>query len=176
MNMNKLSKKSNNSSQIAGAEAFIAGFKKHLMTVSSMNVAGKAFTPTQVVAALQARIDAVVAAQTARGALKAAVSSLKSEKANTNDFVIALHAMVKAMFSTQPDVLADFGLQPRKRTAPSVTKKAVAVQKNKATRKARGTVGPKKKLSIHGVLPGNETTNSDTSTSTSSTTTTVPKP
>lgn len=153
MNNNKLSNKSNSTNQIAGAEAFIAGFKKHLSGLPSLNVAGQSMTPSQIVATLQARIDAFNAVTPAKGAFHAAVSNLKTTKASTKEFVSALVTMVKAMFSTQPDVLSDFGLTPRKKAAPSAQTKALAAQKNKATRQARGTVGPKKKLAIHGTLP-----------------------
>ncbi|HEY8038591.1 MAG TPA: hypothetical protein VIF15_02305, partial [Polyangiaceae bacterium] len=58
-------------------------------------------------------------------------------------------------FGTQADVLADFGMTPRKAATPlTVEQKAAAAAKRKATRAARGTKGPKAKLGIHGAVTG----------------------
>jgi hypothetical protein len=63
------------------------------------------------------------------------------------------------MFGTSPDVLGDFGMAPRKRPAPMTGEQLVVKSaKAKATRKARGTVGPKKRLRIKGNVPEQQET------------------
>jgi hypothetical protein len=45
------------------------------------------------------------------------------------------------------------GFAPRKKPTRTVEKSLIAAAKNRATREARGTLGPKKKLKIKGTLP-----------------------
>src|SRR5262249_52040467 len=51
----------------------------------------------------------------------------------------------------------NFGIAKKPRAVPTVEEKALAKQKAKATRIARGTKGPKEKLKIKGVLPSDST-------------------
>lgn len=70
-------------------------------------------------------------------------------------FMAAYVAFVKATFGNVPDVLADFGLQPKKARKPLTAEKlAAAKAKNEATRAARGTVGSTKKKAIVGNVVG----------------------
>ena len=63
----------------------------------------------------------------------------------------ALVSYVKLTYGKSPDVLADFGITPRKAPTPTTTeKKVVAVAKRASTRKARGTTSKKAKQAIHG--------------------------
>jgi hypothetical protein len=151
--MPTINSKQDSSNQITSAQNMIAGVKKRL--TSPLTLAGSVFTIAQIVDALQARIDAIQAASVARAAWLAAVAHLNDEKASNALMLHALNQTVQAMFGTQTDVLADFGLVPHKRSAPKASTTADAVLKNAATRKARGTVGPKKKLSIKGNVPSN---------------------
>jgi hypothetical protein len=67
----------------------------------------------------------------------------------------ALVQMVQAAFGTQVDVLADFGLDPKKAPAPLTTEQqAAALAKRTATREARGTKGTKAKQGIKGAVTG----------------------
>jgi hypothetical protein len=55
------------------------------------------------------------------------------------------------MFRSQPDVLADFGLAaPKKRAKLTSAQAALSAAKNKATRIARGTLGPVARQQIKG--------------------------
>jgi hypothetical protein len=58
-------------------------------------------------------------------------------------------------FGNQPDVLADFGLVPRKAPTPlTVEQKAAAAAKRKATRAARNTMGAVQKKKVVGTVTG----------------------
>ncbi len=61
---------------------------------------------------------------------------------------------MRCAFGSEPDVLADFGLHPKARAQPTVEAKTAAAAKRKATRAARHTTGPKKKLSVKGAVTG----------------------
>jgi hypothetical protein len=60
---------------------------------------------------------------------------------------------VRNIFGDASEPLSDFGLSPRKTVKPNLEVKSTAVVKGKATRKARGTMGPKKKKAIKGTVP-----------------------
>jgi len=139
--------------RIAGDEAMIAGVQKFFAQFATLPVGATNVTPADIVKVFQDRIDKATAAQTAEAARTAAVKADRDERASTDSFVKALRRIVLGMFEAAPDTLAVFGLKPPKARKTKVATKAAAVAKNKATRKARGTVGPKKKLSIKGTAP-----------------------
>jgi hypothetical protein len=59
------------------------------------------------------------------------------------------------MFGDAADILALFGLEPRKAPAPRTGEEnAAAAAKAKATRTARGTASKKQKLAIKGNVTG----------------------
>jgi hypothetical protein len=62
---------------------------------------------------------------------------------------------LRAAFGNQPDVLADFGLQPKKAaTALTTEEKAAAAAKRAATRAKRNTMGPVQKKKVKGTVTG----------------------
>lgn len=63
-----------------------------------------------------------------------------------------------------PQTLAGFGLSPRKSTKKTLDTKVTAVAKTVATRKARGTTGPKAKAKIKGAAPAASPTTKPTPT------------
>lgn len=138
--------------RITADQAMITGLQKFLAQFATLPVAGKNMTLGDIVTVFQNRIATATAAQTAEAARTAAVKADRDERANTAGFVLAVRRIVLGMFAAAPDTLAVFGLKPPKAHKPKVTTKAAAVAKNKATRAARGTVGPKKKLAIKGAV------------------------
>jgi hypothetical protein len=131
----------------------IEGIKKHLGNVSSVVIASKSYTPQQCVDVLQARVDAVNAAAAARATFLNLVQAARAEIAQTKQFVSALRQAIYLMFSSAIDILADFGVPAHKaRKPPPPTKTAVTVEKAKATRAARHTMGKKQKLAIKGTV------------------------
>src|SRR5271167_131417 len=93
------------------AEQLIAGMKKHLANAGSLAFAGATYTPAQIEASLQTLADLRTAVDVAKAASKAQSASLRSRMA-------AFEAFVKVTYGNSPDVLADFGLKPRKAAAP----------------------------------------------------------
>ncbi len=139
--------------RIAADQAMINGVQKFLAKIATLPVGATPMKPTDIVATLQERIDKATAAQTADAALTAAVKADRDEQASTKGFLRALRRIVLGMFEEAPDTLAVFGVKAPKARTVKVATKAAAVAKNKATRTARGTVGPKKKLAIKGTVP-----------------------
>jgi hypothetical protein len=70
-------------------------------------------------------------------------------------FMSALVTYIKAGYGSQPDVLADFGIQtPKARAQLTVEAKAAASAKRAATRAARNTMGSKQKKGVKGNVVG----------------------
>jgi hypothetical protein len=129
----------NKTKETAQARQLLAGFLKHLSTITSLMVKSAAYTPAQITDALEALVTLrsnVVAAQAA------AKVALIAEEARAPALLIVIDALVsyvKLTYAKSPDVLVDFGLEPRKTPTPlTAEQKAAANAKRKATRAARG--------------------------------------
>jgi hypothetical protein len=142
---------SNTRSNLISRDAsLIAGVQKHLKGVT-LTLSGQALTDKQIVSALQDEIDAENAVTTAHSAWLAAVQAAKTQQQSSQETMLALRQTVMAMFRSQPDVLADFGLSPHKpRAKASSAQNAAKAAKAKATRAARGTLGSVQKAKIKG--------------------------
>jgi hypothetical protein len=136
--------------RIAADQALIAGIQKFLTSYPSLPVDGQIMTPAAIVQFLQDRINASQAAQTAEAAHVAAVKAESDTRAKTAASQTSLRQIVLGMYSGSPDNLAVFGLKPKKASSETATTRAAAAVKAKATRKARGTLGPKARLKISG--------------------------
>ncbi len=145
-----MSRSSARNQQIADDQALIAGVQKFLMSYPSLSVDGQTMVPTAIVQLLQDRINASQAAQTAEATRIAALKTEQDVRVKTAASRQSLRQIVQGMYSGSPDDLAVFGLKTRKASSETATTRAAAAIKAKATRKARGTLGPKAKLAITG--------------------------
>jgi len=137
------------------AKQLIAGTQKRLSNVGQLTFGGGTYTPAQVEAELQTLVTLRADADAAKAAAKAKIAAEKAQLPALRAFTLAYVALVKAMFGTSPDVLADFGLQPKKvGKAPTPEQKAAAKAKREATRKARGVIGSRKRAAIKGDVTG----------------------
>ena len=137
------------------ADSLASGTQKHLSSASTLAFDGGSFAPAQVENQLKLisslRADAESAKLTAKAKLAAEKAQLPSLMAFMNAFI----AFVKATFGDSPEVLADFGLAPKKARKPlTVEQKAAAKAKRDATRKARGTTSKKQKSQVKGDVTG----------------------
>jgi hypothetical protein len=138
---------------VALAKQLIAGFKQHMSTVSSLTVVGVPYTPAQVEAFLQELIDLRAAVDDAKSSTKAKIATENAQAPALRSQMAALVAIVKGSFANQPDVLADFGLKPKKAVTPlTIGQLADAAAKRAATRAARHTMGPKQKQKVKGTI------------------------
>jgi hypothetical protein len=141
--------------QVALAGQLIAGTKKHFASTSPLTFASASFTPAQIETSLQTLIDLRSEVDTAKATAKAKLAAEKTQAPPLRTFMAALESFVRATFSNSPDVLADFGLTPKKARAPiTVVDKAAAAAKRKATRVARKTMGSQQKKAVKGNVAG----------------------
>jgi hypothetical protein len=140
---------------VALAEQLIAGTNKHLANATQVSIASSSFTPAQITARLQTLVNLRHDVDTVKAATKAKLAAEKADMPALRIFMDAFVAFVKASFSNSPDVLADFGLTPKKAKTPlTVEAKAAAAAKRKATRAARHTMGTKQKKGVKGAVTG----------------------
>ena len=137
------------------AEQLIAGIPKLPASVTTITLNGGPFTPAQLASELQQLVTLQQEVDAARAATDAKVAALVAQVPAGRALTSALVQFLRAAFGNQPDVLALFDLQPRKAPTPlTVEQKAAASAKREATRKARGTTGPKARAKVKGTVTG----------------------
>jgi hypothetical protein len=137
------------------ARQLIAGAQKHLASAQQLTFAGGVYTPSQVEAQLQALATLRTDVATAQATAKAKVATERAQLPALRAFLLAFVGLVKAQFGTQPDVLADFGIKPKKARKPATPEqKAAAKAKREATRAARGIIGARKRAAVKGDVTG----------------------
>jgi hypothetical protein len=134
--------------------ALITGMGKRFPNGSQqLAFGGTTRTVTALTLLLQSFVDLRQAVIVAQAAAKTKVAAERGQAPGLLLVIEELVAFIKVTFGNQPDVLSDFGLAPRKVPAPlTAEQKAVAAAKRKATRKARGTMGPKAKKAVKGQI------------------------
>jgi hypothetical protein len=140
-------------SRATRAANLAAGFKKRYSNGSEKITLpdGQTKTIDEVTTGLQAVVTNRANVTAARAALKAEVEAEGAQLPALVELMRAAVAFVRFNFGSDPEALADFGLQPHKaRTPPTAEQKAIAVAKREATREARGTKSAKAKKDIHG--------------------------
>jgi hypothetical protein len=131
----------------------IAGTTKHLAGGASFSFASRTFAPADVQALLQAFIDLRAAVEAARAALQTKLVEEAAQAPALRDLIAGYAAFVKVSFSQSPDVLADFGLAPKKERAPlTIEQRALANERRNATRAARHTMGSRQKKAVKGTV------------------------
>jgi hypothetical protein len=143
--------KSTKTSRTARAALLITGARKHFGSREILRYASTQHTSDEVTAGLQTLVDLRNEVEAAKAVLAAKLHAEEAHAPALCADMDAFEAFVRAAFGNSPDVLADFGLAPRKPPTPLTTEQqAVAVAKRKATREARGTVGKRARLRIKG--------------------------
>ncbi|HEY6459457.1 MAG TPA: hypothetical protein VIY73_04875, partial [Polyangiaceae bacterium] len=154
--MTTTNKKPGKQDRADNAEALSAGATKHFPNASQSITLGNApYTVADITQDLQEIATLRDAVNAARAATQAKIAAEKAQLPKLLVLMALFEAFVRATFGDSADVLADFGLAPKKVRTPSTTEeKVAAVAKGKATRKARNTLGPVAKLDVVGNVTG----------------------
>ena len=113
---------------------------------------GQTWKPPAIVASLEKEDALIAAAQQAYADWQAAARLARAQTAANNQLRLGLKSVVKETLGANNAALQAFGIIVRTRKpldGPALVAKA---QKAEATRKARGTLGRKARLAIHGVV------------------------
>jgi hypothetical protein len=143
----------NKVTRLARINQAIAGIQQFFMTMSTIVLGGKSYTPGAVVTLLQSATAAIALSSNKKAEYVATVQSERNTIAQIAPVLRYLKTFVVTQFGDTPDSaqkLEVFGLSPRKPRSKNVQVKAAAADKVVATRKARNTMGPKQKAKIHG--------------------------
>jgi hypothetical protein len=140
--------KKSRANTIDSLQKLIDGLNKHASTAPSVMLAGVTLRPSDVAAKLQALIAEFNAATTAATAWHNQVMTERNAAQQTKPLLLLVRRTLEAAYASQLDVLADFGLTPRKKTVISPQTRAAAAAKAKATRAARGSMGRKQRSAI----------------------------
>lgn len=136
------------------AGLLLSGAQKHMPGVTSVTLGSAVYTPAQIEQSLQAIVDLRAAVEDAKAVTQAKMVAEAAQSPALRSLMTAFVAYVRTAYSNSPDVLADFGLKPKKAKAPlTVEQKTAAVAKRAATRQARHTMGKNQKAAIHGTVP-----------------------
>jgi hypothetical protein len=137
-----------------GADArVIEGIDEEFQSLPYILAGATQFTPSSLKAFIQRRIDAAEKVRVARAAWIAASKEYEDIHAEVSAVVADVKQAAMCAFGKNSPKLASFGFEPPKKPTLTEEKKLVAVQKRRATRIARGTMGRKAKLAIKGTVP-----------------------
>jgi hypothetical protein len=123
------------------AQKLQQGVKKHLGKVKAVTLGGESYSPSQINAALQTLVDGASDLDTKKAAFHGAVEAQNKALASARPVMQGLASYVYLTYGNANEVLADFGLSPRKKRQATVETKAQAIKKAAATRAAGGTKG-----------------------------------
>jgi hypothetical protein len=113
----------------------------------------RSWTTAELAQAFRAHADALVATNQARQEWYRQARIIgASAKAEITPALVGLRAFLAMQHGSADAMLTTFGFVARHRNAPSAETKRLAVEKRRATRKARGTLGKRQRLAIHGVV------------------------
>ena len=131
----------------------VTAIQKYLS--AAVTLKGVNYSPSQLAKVFQDGIDIEDASDAARKQYATAVAAEKENRKTLSGVETALRNQIAATYGETSTEFADFGFTPRKVRTVNVATKAEAVQKRKATRAARHTMGSREKLKVTGATaPG----------------------
>jgi hypothetical protein len=137
------------------ASKLAAGVQKHFASTTPILIAETSFSPAQLAAKLERLAFLRSEVEAAKAALKGKLEDEKREGPALRVLYFAVISFVRVAYEGAPEILADFGLAPRKTRRPlSGEEMVAAVAKRASTRAARGTIGKKEKAAIRGHVTG----------------------
>jgi hypothetical protein len=137
---------------LAKLQALIAGTQKHTPN-GQFTLGNAAYTTSSLVQLLGSLVAAMTAQNTADATAKDALLAVSAADAKVKPIVSAYRKYLLATYGNAVQILDDYGLTPAKAPKPlTVEAMSAKVAQNQATRKARGSVGPKKRSEIKGTV------------------------
>jgi hypothetical protein len=143
--------KDTHASALAALQALIAGTQKHAPN-GNFTLAGTAYTTATIIQVLTDLADALTARIATAASVKDAIAAVHDANTKYGTVVKAYRKCVLAAYSSAA-ILADYGLTaPKARKVLTAQEMVAKAAQNKATRIARGTLGPRKRLEIVGTV------------------------
>jgi uncharacterized protein YukE len=131
-------------------QSLMEGVKRHWSGSEPRTFARKTYSIDQIMRQLQSMLDSIDQTAATRAAWLAQVAKQRILESKLRDFVRLLEIAVRGEFGDGVE-LADFGLEPAKKTGPrTVAVKLEMVKKMRATRVERNTMGKRQRQKIKG--------------------------
>ena len=131
----------------------IKGLQGAFGAKAPFTLAGHAYKRDEIVEIFQGLIAAMDAVRSAESQLTAARRNRANVAKRVQPLERALERFLRAVYGADSPKLLTFGLKPEGPRKVTIQTKADAVEKARATRKARGTLGKKERLKNNGKLP-----------------------
>jgi hypothetical protein len=139
-------------------QALIGGITMLLPTVDPFLLSRQTYKRADLLARIQARLDAAIATKDARITLHNVVDAERNAEAAFKGLHASFRAYLVAVYGANAPELQQFGYVQNRKPKRTAQTKADAALNAKATRTARGTKGKKQKAAIHGAPPPNAAT------------------
>jgi len=130
----------------------LQALKSYVEPKAQIAIDGVVHKASDVIEIYQTCLDTRAALATKRAETKAAISDRANAESTRRTADRALKAWVANQFGVASQQAIDFGFPPPKTATRTADSKALAVQKAKATRAARHTMGKKQKAQIKGTV------------------------
>jgi hypothetical protein len=154
--------KTNTSETLTSLTSLVSGLKKN-QPKGLFLLNGSKYTAAQLVTIVQTLITALQAVGPARGAYLRTVRSFDTLYAQSSAVLRDLKQSLQMAAADNTELLADYGLSPRKTPgAKSPRAKVAAADAAQATRAARHTMGKKQKAKITGATAAASSASSTT--------------
>jgi hypothetical protein len=122
----------------------------HTITIP---VRGKLLNPAQLLAIFQASLDTQAAVSAKQAEYKGAMTDRDEAEELRQVADEAVKNWVLGLYGDGSAEANEFGYAARRKPTMSAEDRARAVEQNRATREARGTMGRRQKLKIRGIVP-----------------------
>jgi hypothetical protein len=133
---------------IALLKALIGAINSELPNVLSFTLNGRTITRADLLAALQAFIDAATDTTTANNAWRAKVSAEKAARVEAAGLVSGMKIYVQGVYGKASPEVLKFGFKPATPPARTLVSKVIGVTKGAATRQLRNPLTPTEKKAL----------------------------
>jgi hypothetical protein len=133
-------------------EESVAAALDKLAPKANIPIAGKLVASKELRAKLLSHISAMDASSDARAKFVQAVSADRDQRAQMTPLLSAIRSYAAGVYGEGSPEFALFGFKPKKVAYRTVQVKAEAVEKLRATRAARHTMGKRQRAAIHGAV------------------------
>ena len=141
--------------EVTRATNLAAGVAKRLSGWTSVLFDNSAETLAEIEDKLMGFVRDRAAVLVAKAVYEAAIAKADASQAVIVPYMGRFTAYVRATYGNAMEILVDFGIAPTKARTPLTAEQKVAANaKREATRKARGVMGSRQRLQVHGDVTG----------------------
>lgn len=140
-----------NPDRVAKYKGLIKGVKKRWSSSGTRMLGNKNYSHAEVIEQIQSILDAIQETATAYAAWRDCVARQRELERSLRELVGWVEGSVRTEVGNDARLLETFGLQPAKKTGPRTSSAKLAmVQKAKATRVVRRTMGKRQRQKVRG--------------------------